>query len=278
MSHLSELSHIQQRLRRDDYAAYLSVKRVPAALQEPLFWLEGFFKEVSDIPYRVDEPFLAEIRLQWWRDGIDKILRGERLGHPIADGLAPYLLEHEAALKGPLVSILNSFETEVMLSAVDGKDAFFERYKKRFGAVLAARFLLAGEGEVDLALLEEAGIAIGVSDMLATLPQALTKGFPLLPQVVLDQFDLTYEDLVKAEEAPRLTRFYQEVVTGATVISWDIKGRISPLSALQKKLLARWILVPGVLRCALAERVAGKMTMSSQSPLSQFYRLLLLRP
>ena len=48
MSHQSEFSHVQTRLRRDHYAAYLAVKRVPAPLQEPLFWLEGFFKEVSE--------------------------------------------------------------------------------------------------------------------------------------------------------------------------------------------------------------------------------------
>lgn len=278
MPHPSELSHIQTRLRRDDYAAYLAVKRVPVPLQEPLFWLEGFFKEVSDIPYRVDEPFLAEIRLQWWRDGIDKILRGETLGHPVADGLAPHLRAHGTALKEPLFTILNSFETEVMLSPAVSKAVFFERYQKRYGGALKARFVLSGEPDIDPVVLDEAGVAIGVSEALAHLPRALHKGIPLLPADVLERFELTYEDLGKPENEPQLERAYQEIVKEATVISWDIKARLAPLPALHKKLLARWVLVPGVLRRALADRVAGAMKLSQQNPLSQFYHLLLLRP
>ncbi len=278
MSHQSEFSHVQTRLRRDHYAAYLAVKRVPAPLQEPLFWLEGFFKEVSDIPYRVDEPFLAEIRLQWWRDGLDKLLRGETLGHPIADGLAPHLRAHGAALKDPLFSILNSFETEVMLSPALSKEAFFERYQKRYGGALKARFVVSGEHDIDPQVLDEAGIALGVSEALAQLPRALQKGFPVLPADVLERFELTYEDLVKPENEAQLARAYQAMIKGATVISWDIKARMAPLTPLQKKLLGRWVLVPGLLRRALADRVAGKTHISQQNPLSQFCRLLLLRP
>ena len=278
MSDLSELALLQNRLRRDDYAAFLAVKRAPARLRPPLFWLEGFYKEVSDIPYRVDEPFLAEIRLQWWRDGLDKILRGERLGHPIADGLAPFLTAHGEMLKQPLLSVLNSFEAEVLLSPAATKEAFFARFRCRMGKLLEARFLMAGERDFDVELLGGAGVALGVSETLAHLPRALQKGFPVLPQDVLDRHELSYEDLVAKEAEPRFARAYGEMVEGAPVISWDINKRLQGLPFLHRVLLARWVLVPGLLRRALADRAAGRAQLSRQNPLSQFYRLLVLRP
>ena len=72
-----ELEAIILRLKHHDYAGYLSVRFSPLEQRVALSWLFGFFMDVEQISIKVNEPLLGEIRLQWWRDQLLKLLRGE---------------------------------------------------------------------------------------------------------------------------------------------------------------------------------------------------------
>ena len=39
----------------------------------------------------VSEPGLGAIRLQWWRDAIERAASGEAIGHPVADAFGETL-------------------------------------------------------------------------------------------------------------------------------------------------------------------------------------------
>ena len=108
-----ELAAIRRRLKRSDYAGLVAVKRLPAAQQRAQLWLNGFLLDVREIPFKVDEPLLGEIRLQWWRDSLLKLQRGERIGHPVADGLGPLLQDGGDELVGALTDITGSYGAEV---------------------------------------------------------------------------------------------------------------------------------------------------------------------
>ena len=190
----------QRRLRSQDYTSALAVKVVPKQYREALTWLNAYFQDVAQIPYRVDEPLLGEIRLQWWRDGFPKLLRGESLGHPIADGLAPFVKQLGQPLIDELVSILDSYGHEIHKTSPRTRDEFYDIHKARFGALLRASFLLCGlQGQDEKGFCQQAGTAMGVTQTLADLPKSIHHGMQLLPQDVLDQYQLTDERLKRSK-------------------------------------------------------------------------------
>ena len=264
----------QRRLRAQDYTSALAVKTVPKEHQPPLTWLNAYFQDVTQIPYKVDEPLLGEIRLQWWRDAFPKVLRGEKLGHPIADGLAPFVKHLRQPLIDELVSILDSYGHEIHKTSPRTCDEFYAVHAARYGALLRASFLLCGlQGQDEKGLCQDAGTALGVTQTLADLPKSMHHGMQPLPLDVLDQYQLTHEDLKDPKDPKRVKQALEAMSSGAVVMSWDIKTRLKKCTKLERALLARWLLVPDLLTKAIADRAKGATHLSVQNPLKQVFIL-----
>ncbi|SDN33836.1 Phytoene/squalene synthetase [Lutimaribacter pacificus] len=64
-------------VRRGDPDRFLAAMAAPPAARDVLFPLYAFNVEVSRAPWVTQEPAIAEMRLQWWRDALDEIARGD---------------------------------------------------------------------------------------------------------------------------------------------------------------------------------------------------------
>ena len=271
---LDDFAATQRRLRAQDYTSALAVKTVPKQHRVPLTWLNAYAQDVAQIPYKVDEPLLGEIRLQWWRDGLPKLLRGENLGHPIANGLAPFIKQIGPPLIDELVSILDSYNHEIHKTSPETCSEFFAVHAARYGALLRASFLLCGlQGQDESALCQEAGTAMGVTQTLAELPKSMHHGMQLLPKDVLDKYQLTYEDLKDPKDPKRVKQALKTMSSGAVVMSWDIKTRLQKCTKPERAILARWLLVPGLLAKAIDDRAKGATHLSVLNPLKQVFIL-----
>jgi phytoene synthase len=60
--------------------------------REDLFTLYAFNTEIARIRETVSEPMLGQIRLQWWRDTMDRVCAGDPAHHPLADQLSELIL------------------------------------------------------------------------------------------------------------------------------------------------------------------------------------------
>ena len=60
----------------------------PAEARDDLFALIAFNAELARIADQVTEPGLGAIRLQWWREAIERAGAGETSGHPAHHHLA----------------------------------------------------------------------------------------------------------------------------------------------------------------------------------------------
>lgn len=274
-----ELAAIRRRLKRSDYAGLVAVKRLPAAQQRAQLWLNGFLLDVREIPFKVDEPLLGEIRLQWWRDSLLKLQRGERIGHPVADGLGPLLQDGGDELVGALTDITGSYGAEVQKTPVATVTEFETRMQQRWGGFFKAAFLLAGcDAGARHTLLQKAGLAVGTVEVVASLPRTMASGMALLPDELLSDVGLSYEDIAAGRNKDRLLKLFDQLGGLAGVSSWDIKPLLAGMPALERKLLARFILVPRVYRQAVSDRLSGRAHVSQLNPLAVVFALALLRP
>lgn len=81
-------------VERGDPDRFLSTMAAPVAARARLFPLYAFNLEVARAPWLTQEPMIAEMRLQWWRDVLTEIAEGgpvrrHEVATPLSDALDP---------------------------------------------------------------------------------------------------------------------------------------------------------------------------------------------
>ena len=91
-------------VRAGDPDRFAAAMAAPVAARRVLFPLYAFNIEVARAPFVTEEPLLAEMRLQWWRDVLDEIAGGGQVRrHEVATPLAEVLPPEIAPKLLPLI-------------------------------------------------------------------------------------------------------------------------------------------------------------------------------
>jgi len=151
---------------------FLATMAAPPDQRAGLFVLYAFNLEIARAPYLTEEPMIAEMRLQWWRDVVASAGSGAARAHEVAAPLHALI-----AARGLPVPVLDT------LIAVRRWDCWRERqddlpgYLEATGAGLmwlAAKALGAG-AEVEPAS-RAAGWASGLANYLRAVPALQARG------------------------------------------------------------------------------------------------------
>ncbi|WP_133488220.1 squalene/phytoene synthase family protein [Aliiroseovarius marinus] len=144
-----------------------------------LFPLYAFNLEVARAPYMSQEPMVALIRLQFWRDVITGAVDGvEAPRHDVATPLSQLVIWGDMRAE-PLLRIIEAREGDVQGSQPQGVDQIRAYLRATSGALMLAGGQLcgmteyAGDYEIDTAL-EDLGEATGLANWLLAQP-ALAK-------------------------------------------------------------------------------------------------------
>ena len=88
---------IAEPLRQGDPDRFLALLAAPPGTRPVLAALYAFNLEVARAPWVTEEPMIAEMRLQWWRDALGEIAAGGPVrSHPVTAALAE-VLDREGA-------------------------------------------------------------------------------------------------------------------------------------------------------------------------------------
>lgn len=91
----AEAETIRQSARDGAPDRYLSALLSPRAARDDLITLAAFSAEIGKIGRQVQEAYLGEIRIQWWRDALSSSATENKSGHPVADAFADVIARHE---------------------------------------------------------------------------------------------------------------------------------------------------------------------------------------
>jgi phytoene synthase len=180
---------------------YLAALLTPPAQREALLALAAFAAELARIPHRaVHEPFMGEIRLQWWRtalglgEGEGEIESG---GHAVVAAVraAARSLDLPAAL---LAGMIDARSLELLSSPFQDDAALHDFLDKTEGALFALGSHVVGLGESGdvAAACTAAGRAYGLARLLMGLPRTLSLGRIPLAQTRIAAEGLTGPDLL----------------------------------------------------------------------------------
>lgn len=78
------LSYVAGQVRQFDHDRFMTAIFAPAAVREHLLALYAFNIEIAKTGEIVTEPLIGRMRLQWWRDTLDRLYAGETVAHGVA--------------------------------------------------------------------------------------------------------------------------------------------------------------------------------------------------
>ncbi|MGH6734603.1 MAG: phytoene/squalene synthase family protein [Methyloceanibacter sp.] len=221
----------------------------PPGPRADLFALYAFNAELARIADQVTEPGLGDLRLQWWREAIDRAAAGEAAGHAVA-GAFGAAIKRRALNRERIAALIDARSFDVGAVVIPDEaslDAYL--FDTAIGLFALAAQIVGADGEgLDLAS-EAAGRAYGLTGLMRALPIHASKGRVYLPADALRRHGTSPEAVLAGETSAGLEALLKELrarARGAYVEAQghlagiDPRGRTAflPLSLVEPYLLA----------------------------------------
>jgi phytoene synthase len=160
-------AHCMELVRRHDRDGYLASLFAPDGRRPALLALYAFDLEVSRIAGAVSEAMLGEVRLQWWRETLEAVARGEAVAHPVAQELGRAMLAHQLPL-APFVALVTAHEFDLLHEPMRDVAALETYLGQTVSAViqLAAIVLAGGDARHSADAAGLAGVALGLTRLI----------------------------------------------------------------------------------------------------------------
>ncbi|WP_037316314.1 phytoene/squalene synthase family protein [Ruegeria halocynthiae] len=164
-------------VHRADPDRFMAVMAAPVSARAALFPLYALNVEVARAPWVTQEPMIAEMRLQWWRDALQEIAEGKPVRrHEVMTPLSRVLSPHLAAQLDEYVAVRR---WDIYRDPFED-DAHFDAYiNHSAGSLMVATAHVLGAADEDV--LREFGYGVGVANWLRAIPDLEARGrIPLL--------------------------------------------------------------------------------------------------
>lgn len=256
-----ERGHTVRRIAREaDPDRSIAASFAPRGPRADLFALYAFNAELARVAELVSEPGLGAIRLQWWREAIERAANGEATGHPVADAVGD-LLGRGKVSRERIVGLIDArgFDVETRIMP-DG--AALDAYLHDTAAAL---FALAAETMgVKNASVEQAatagGTAYGLTGLARALPVHAARGLVFLPADQLRRHGITPEQLLSGRTSDGLGQLLAKLRATAREALREAEALIAELD-----ISARTAFVP----LSLVDPYLAAMEKSGRDPLHE---------
>ena len=154
-------------VERGDPDRFRTVMAAPVAARPTLFALYAFNVEVARAPWVTQEPMIAEMRLQWWRDVLEEISLGKKpRRHEVVTPLSEILPPDDAKRLDELVAIRR---WDIYKDAFEDSDHFNRYIDQTSGHLMATAAQRLGP--CDEAIVRDVAYASGVAAWLQAVPR-----------------------------------------------------------------------------------------------------------
>ncbi|MBY4891765.1 squalene/phytoene synthase family protein [Rhodobacteraceae bacterium N5(2021)] len=160
---------------RGDPRRFRAAMAAPLAAREVLLPLYAFNIEVSRAPWVTQEPMIAEMRLQWWRDALEEISDGRARRHEVVDALG--FLDAQGA--ATLDQVIAARRWDIYKDPFEDEAAFSQYLQRTSGGLIDTA--LRALGGTPTPATDAIGYAAGLARYLVAVPALEARGrVPLL--------------------------------------------------------------------------------------------------
>ena len=258
--------------RDGDPDRYASALFAPRPAREPLFALYAFNVELARAAEQVSEPQLGEIRLQWWRDALDRAFTGEATGHPVADAVGSAARRY-ALSRDSLVGLIDARSFDVSVKIMPDAAALDDYLCKTAGALfrLAAEVAAPHRTTGIEPAVRAAGIAYGLTGLMRALPVHASLGRVDLPAETLLRHGASPEQILAGQTSRGLTDVLAEFRETARVALKSARAHVAALPREARKAFLPLALVDPYL--SALRKVDPLRQIAEINPLYRLWRL-----
>ncbi len=206
-------------VERGDPDRFRAVMAAPLHARAQLFPLYAFNLEVARAPWVTEEPLIAEMRLQWWRDVVENAASGAARAHEVAGPLHA-LIQDFGLPVDVLDRLIAARRWDIHKEAHESLDTYLE--DTGAGLMwLAARAL--GAPDTAETTVRAYGWATAAAFYLRAVPELLARGRQPLPDGV-SAGDLARQGLDKLAMARAGRKLVPKDVAPALLAGWQTEG------------------------------------------------------
>jgi phytoene synthase len=260
-------------LREGDPDRYLATLFAPSSARDDLSALYALNVDLARIGERVSEPSLGEIKLQWWREALDRAAINEATASPVADAIGSLLQRHSGAAE-PIGRMIDAREFDVAVKIMPDMAALDAYLDGTAGSLFAAGVIVGG-GNADRlqSLCAQAGRAYGLTGLMRSLPVHAAHGRCDLPEELLRRHGTSAEEVVAGQASPGLESVLAELRGKAQASLEQAERKLAELSARERKFFRPLALVRPYL-ASLAKVASDPFRFASTiNPLYRLWRL-----
>ncbi|MBX3487952.1 phytoene/squalene synthase family protein [Parvibaculum sp.] len=236
-------------VRRHDHDRFLTVLLAPAPARDALLALYAFNIEIARIPEAVSEPMMGQIRLQWWRETVEGLDRGETRGHAVAEALAATDISRDG-----LLALIDARERDLSEEPFADLPAL-ESYADATSAAIMRLAAGALGVSVPESAVRNAGIAYALTGLLRALPLHASQGRLFMPANLLRFHDVDPHTVLTGRMTEGLRGVMCDVADRARTLLANARREPLPRAAL-----------PALLSVVLCERYLDLMTAPGFDP------------
>lgn len=179
--------------------------------REHLFALYAFNIEMARIPGQVSEPMLGEIRLQWWREGIEAVYEGGIVrGHPVLQPLEQAIRECRLPRR-PFDAMIDVYGATLTAAQPASLPELETRLDAISGGVMRLAVAITGGSAMADTGLFHAAIAWALSGILRNIGFYTSQRHIFLPCDVMKAEGLTAQSILGCQNSPQLQRVVKAI-------------------------------------------------------------------
>lgn len=191
-------------VRRHDYDRWLLSLFAPEKYRHNLHGLLAFNLEIARIADQVTQPMLGEIRLQWWRENIEKIFSGTVPDHPVATRLADSI--NLTPLSRSLIDVLIDAHARDLYPEPPANMTELETYvAATAGAINGLQLIILGISDAaSCVVARQIGTAWGLIGLLRSIPGHAQAHRVYLPRDLLQQAGYNIDDYLQGPDPKKI--------------------------------------------------------------------------
>lgn len=200
-------AHCGEMLRAQDRDRFLATVFAPQAERPHLWALYAFSQEIARVREVVREALPGEMRLQWWREVIEGLGRGDVSGHPVALAICA-TLEAKSLPRGALLNLIDARTFDLYDDPMPTLNDL-EGYAGETASILIQLGAQILTGRAQPAVAEaagHAGVAIAMTGLMRAFPFHAARGQCYLPLDMLRAEGIGRDEAVGGAPSPGLLK------------------------------------------------------------------------
>jgi 15-cis-phytoene synthase len=205
--------YCEQLVREADKDRFLATLYAPAERRGALYALYAFDLEVARVRTLAHQALPGELRLQWWREVLQRRRNEEAAANPVAAALLDAIARMELP-PAPLLGLLDARAFDLYDQPVGTVEELQVYVGRISGAIMqTAAFLLVRREHAAgaSAAAGHAGAALGICDLLRAFPLHAARRQLYVPREMLHRYGIAAEQIHTVRMRPGLLAAFAEM-------------------------------------------------------------------